>query len=53
MDKKSDDFKRLGEYVRNTHAATHQQYELEINNVSNNFSSSLVIKWGVYNLLWR
>ena len=30
VDKSSDEFKRLDDYVKNTHAATHNQYELEI-----------------------
>ncbi|XP_033221559.1 poly [ADP-ribose] polymerase [Belonocnema kinseyi] len=33
MDKTSEEFKVLEQYVKNTHAATHQQYELEIEEV--------------------
>ena len=34
LDKKSDEFKLLLDYVKNTHAATHNQYELEVQEVS-------------------
>jgi uncharacterized membrane protein (UPF0182 family) len=30
MSKESENFKRLCEYVQNTHAATHQQYSLDV-----------------------
>lgn len=30
LDKKTDEFKLLQQYVRNTHAATHTQYDLEV-----------------------
>ncbi|XP_064601493.1 LOW QUALITY PROTEIN: poly [ADP-ribose] polymerase 1-like [Liolophura sinensis] len=30
LDKKSEEFRRLVDYVKNTHAATHNQYDLEI-----------------------
>ncbi|XP_014489527.1 PREDICTED: poly [ADP-ribose] polymerase [Dinoponera quadriceps] len=33
LDKKSEEFKMIEQYVRNTHAATHTQYELEIEEV--------------------
>ena len=35
FDKESDEFKRLVEYVTNTHAATHNQYQLEVLEVFN------------------
>ena len=34
LDKESDEFKRLTEYVANTHASTHNQYELHVVEVS-------------------
>lgn len=33
LDKTSDEFKMIEKYVKNTHAATHRQYELEIEEV--------------------
>jgi len=30
LDKQTDEFELLQQYVRNTHAATHAQYDLEI-----------------------
>ncbi|EFN84955.1 poly [ADP-ribose] polymerase [Harpegnathos saltator] len=33
LDKKSEEFKMIEQYVKNTHAATHTQYELEIEDV--------------------
>lgn len=33
LDKESDEFSRIREYVKNTHAATHQQYDLEVEEV--------------------
>ncbi|CAG0896409.1 unnamed protein product [Cyprideis torosa] len=33
LDKSSDEFQMLAEYVKNTHAATHRQYSLEIEDV--------------------
>ncbi|KAG5315729.1 PARP polymerase, partial [Acromyrmex insinuator] len=33
MDKTSEEFKMIEKYVKNTHAATHKQYELEIKEV--------------------
>lgn len=40
LDRESDEFKMLAKYVQNTHAATHQQYDLEIQQVliDNSFS---------------
>ncbi|XP_003385071.1 PREDICTED: poly [ADP-ribose] polymerase 1-like [Amphimedon queenslandica] len=35
LDKESEEFKRLVEYVANTHAATHNQYQLEVQEVFN------------------
>ena len=34
LDKGTEEFKLLQKYVKNTHASTHQSYELEILNVS-------------------
>jgi len=34
LEKTSEEFGRIQEYVKNTHAATHQQYELEVLDVS-------------------
>lgn len=34
LDKTCEHYQRLEEYVRNTHAATHQQFELDVINVS-------------------
>ena len=33
MDKKSDEYKRLVEYVKNTHASTHTQFDLVVEEV--------------------
>lgn len=33
MDKMSEEFKIIEQYVKNTHAATHQQYELQVDEV--------------------
>lgn len=33
MEKSSDEFKRLCDYVKNTHAATHNQYDLVVEEV--------------------
>lgn len=33
LEKVGEEYTRLQEYVRNTHAATHQQYDLEVKNV--------------------
>ena len=30
LEKTSEEFTRLVDYVKNTHAATHQQYQLEV-----------------------
>lgn len=35
LNRDSDEFKLLSKYVKNTHAATHQQYDLEIQEVYN------------------
>ena len=34
VDKKSEEFDTINKYVKNTHAATHTQYELELIDVS-------------------
>ena len=34
MDKSSETFQRLSDYVQNTHAATHRMYDLEVAEVS-------------------
>ena len=34
VDKKSEEFDMVKKYVKNTHAATHTQYELELLDVS-------------------
>lgn len=42
MEKTSEEFKRLVDYVKNTHAATHNQYDLvveEVCRMSNTVSS--------------
>lgn len=33
LDQKSDEFKRLAQYVKNTHAATHNQFDLEVSEI--------------------
>lgn len=33
LDKKSDEFEMILEYVKNTHAATHSSYSLEVQEV--------------------
>ncbi|XP_048732716.1 poly [ADP-ribose] polymerase 1-like [Ostrea edulis] len=33
LDKNSEEFKRLNEYVKNTHAATHNQYDLNVEEI--------------------
>jgi len=40
LEKTSEEYTRLVEYVKNTHAATHQQYELQVLNVSPVFALS-------------
>ena len=30
LEKKSEEYQHILDYVKNTHAATHQQYELEV-----------------------
>jgi hypothetical protein len=39
IDKASEDYRRLEDFVQNTHAATHQQYELNVTNVSTTVTS--------------
>ena len=34
LEKTSDEYTRLVDYVKNTHAATHQQYDLQVLDVS-------------------
>jgi len=34
LEKTSEEFTRIVDYVKNTHAATHQQYELQVVDVS-------------------
>ena len=34
LEKTSEEFTRIVDYVKNTHAATHQQYELQVLDVS-------------------
>jgi len=34
LEKTSEEYSRLVDFVKNTHAATHQQYQLEIVDVS-------------------
>lgn len=46
LDKKADEFKLLQQYVRNTHAATHTQYDLEILEVSF-MTMNIMIVWVV------
>jgi len=48
LDKQTDEFKLLQQYVRNTHAATHTQYDLEILEVcfmTMNIMIVWVVKW--------
>jgi poly [ADP-ribose] polymerase len=43
IDKKTEEFELLKQYVKNTHAATHTQYDLEILEVR--LMTSLVFLW--------
>jgi hypothetical protein len=33
LEKKSEDYVRIEDYIQNTHAKTHQQYELKLEDV--------------------
>ena len=46
LDKQTDEFKLLQQYVRNTHAATHTQYDLEILEVCF-MTKNIMIVWVV------
>lgn len=43
LDKKSDEFKILEKYVKNTHAATHSMYKLKIEQVKPNLCNKEII----------